>query len=125
MGSIANDSNRQSEMASFFVAQVDGEEDNRGIKGYAAAAATAVTPEAKGVWGGEVRVESDFEFIETDGVEVGEVGGEVVEGIMEGVAGPIGVGSILAERVGEEGSCQRWVGDVFIVGADWVGCQGG
>ena len=43
---------------------------------------------------------------------------------MEGVAGSIGVGYILAERVGEEGSCQRWVGDVLVIGKDGVGCQG-
>ena len=57
-------------------------------------------------------------------MEVGESGGEVVEGIMEGVASPIDVRSILAEGVGEEVSFPRWVGDVFIVGMDWVGCQG-
>ena len=57
-------------------------------------------------------------------MEFGELGGEVVEGIMEGVASPIDVRSILAERVGEEGSCHRWVGDVLVIGMDWVGCQG-
>ena len=57
-------------------------------------------------------------------MECGESGGEVVEGIMEGVASPIDVRSILAEGVGEEVSCHRWVGDVLVIGMDGVGCQG-
>ena len=57
-------------------------------------------------------------------MECGESGGKVVEGIMEGVASPIGVGSILAEGVGEVGSCHRRVGDVLVIGMDWVGSQG-
>ena len=48
--------------------------------------------------------------------------GEVVEGIMEGVAGPIDVWSILAEGVGEEVCCRRWVGDALVIGMDGVGC---
>ena len=57
-------------------------------------------------------------------MEVGESGGEVVEGIVEGVAGPVEVRSILAEGIGEEVSFSRWVGDVFVVGMDGVGFQG-
>ena len=60
MGVIARDPNRQSEMASSYVSQVYGEEDNWSIKGDASlCAATAVTPEAEGVWGGEFGVKSD------------------------------------------------------------------
>ena len=44
-----------------------------------------------------------------------------MEGIMEGVASPIDVRSILAEGVGEEVSCHRWVGDVLVIGEDGVG----
>ena len=43
---------------------------------------------------------------------------------MEGVASPIGVRSILAEGVGEVVSCHRRVGDVLVIGMDWVGSQG-
>ena len=46
----------------------------------------------------------------------------MVEGIMEGVASPIGVRSILAEGVGEEVSCRGWVGDALVIGMDGVGC---
>ena len=57
-------------------------------------------------------------------MECGESGGKVVEGIVEGVARPIGVRSILAEGVGEVGSCCGGVGDVLVIGMDWVGSQG-
>ena len=57
-------------------------------------------------------------------MEVGELGGEVVEGIVEGVAGPVEVRSILAEGIGEEVSVPWWVGDVVVVGMDGIGFQG-
>ena len=57
-------------------------------------------------------------------MESGGLGGEVVEDIMEGVASSIDVRSILAEGVGEEVSCYRWVGDALVVGMDRVGFQG-
>ena len=57
-------------------------------------------------------------------MEYGGLGGEVVEDIMEGVASPIDVRSILAEGVGEEVSCHRWVGDALVIGMDGVGFQG-
>ena len=60
MGVIASDANRQCEMASSYVSQVYGEEDNWSIKRDASlCAATAVSPEADGVGGGEVGVKSD------------------------------------------------------------------
>ena len=55
-------------------------------------------------------------------MEFGGLGGEVVEDIMEVVASPIDVRSILAEGVGEEVSCRRWVGDTLVIGMDGVGC---
>ena len=54
-------------------------------------------------------------------MECGGLGGEVVEGIMEGVASPIDVRSILAEGVGKEVSCYGWVGDALIIGMDGIG----
>ena len=60
MGIIGRDPNRQSEVASSCVSQVYEEKDDRGIEGNAVlCTSTAVTPEAEGVWGGEIRVKSD------------------------------------------------------------------
>ena len=80
MGIIVRDPNRQGEVASFCVSQVYREEDDGGIKGDALlCTSTAISPEAEGVWGGEIGVKSEVEFVEANGVKRGELGGEVAE----------------------------------------------
>ena len=57
---VARDANRQCEVAIPYVSQVDGEEDNWSIKRDASLCAATVSPEAEGVGGGAVGVESEI-----------------------------------------------------------------
>ena len=52
----------------------------------------------------------------------GGVFGEVAEGVVEGVAGPVVIWAILSEGVGEEVCCRGGAGDALVIGMDGVGC---
>ena len=92
--------------------ECSGRKTGGGVDGDASRSAPGtIPPKADGIWVGDVGVEGEIEFIQANGVEGGEWGGEVLKCHVKGVTSPKSVMSVLSERGGEMVSRSGWMGD--------------